>query len=187
MDSVRTITWTARSVWAVLAVATALLSLVTMAAAVTPGIRWAVHQPVPLGWLLLLCAWSAAILLNKRHRPAFKVALTPLIASVTLVAAFSGACTWAGFKLSEAALDDYAHAVAAGTVGEGQEKVGLFTVTSPQRLSDGGVSFAIVGSGSFLSLEQYGMAYLPAGPGDGRELDDLVRHLGGDWYLWVAD
>ncbi|MEU6410779.1 hypothetical protein [Microbispora sp. NPDC046933] len=152
-----------------------------------PGIRWAVHPPILLGWLLLFSAWSATILLNKRHRPFFEVALTPLIALVTVVVAFSGACTWAGFTLSEAALDDYARAVAAGTAGEGQERVGLFTVASPRRLPDGGVSFAIAGSGSFLSLEQYGLAYLPKGSDDGREFDELVRHLGNDWYLWMTD
>ncbi|WP_405086002.1 hypothetical protein [Microbispora sp. NBC_01389] len=70
---------------------------------------------------------------SKRFRPVFTVALTPIIALVTLVAALSGACTWAGFKMSEAALDDYAHAVAAGTAGEGQKRIGLFTVASPER------------------------------------------------------
>ncbi|WP_405084093.1 hypothetical protein [Microbispora sp. NBC_01389] len=109
------------------------------------------------------------------------------MALVTLVTAVSGACTWAGFKLSEAALNDYAHAVAAGTAGVGQRRVGLFTVTSSQRLTGGGVSFAIAGSGSFLSLEEYGMAYLPTGSDDGGEFDELDRHLGGDWYLWMTD
>lgn len=76
--------------------------------------------------------------------------------------------------------------MAAGTAGAGQKRVSVFTVASPQRLTGGGVSFAIAGSGSFLSLERYGMAYLPEGPGDGRGLDDLVRRLGGAWYLWTA-
>ncbi|WP_182876620.1 hypothetical protein [Microbispora sp. H10670] len=183
----RTVPWAARAVWIVVPVATTLLSMVTMTAAATPGVRWLFREPIALGWLLLFCAWLTAILVSRRHRPAPAVALTPLIALVTLVAAFSGACTWAGFKLSEAALNDYAHAVAAGTAGEGQKRVGVFTVASPQRLTGGGVSFAIARSGSFLSLERYGMAYLPEGPGDERELDDLVRHLGGGWYLWTAD
>ncbi|GLW24598.1 hypothetical protein DI270_012505 [Microbispora triticiradicis] len=124
--------------------------------------------------------------MSKRHRPVFTAALTPLIALVTLAAALSGACTWVAFKLSEAALNDYAHALAAGTAAEGRHRVGLFTVTSPQRLTGGGVSFAIAGSGSFLSLERYGMAYLPKGSDDGGDFDELDRHLGGDWYLWMT-
>ncbi|GAA4213718.1 hypothetical protein [Microbispora amethystogenes] len=183
----RAVPWTVRAVWIVVPVATTLLSMVTMTAAATPGVRWMLREPIALGWLLLFCTWLTAVVVTKRHRPVFTVALAPVIALVTLVAAVSGACTWVGFTLSEAALNDYAHAVVAGTAGEGQKRVGLFTVTSPQRLKGDGVSFAIAGSGSLLSLERYGMAYLPKGADDGGELDELDRHLGGDWYLWMTD
>ncbi|WP_327044449.1 hypothetical protein OG320_22110 [Microbispora sp. NBC_01189] len=121
----RRVQWTARAVWIVVPLATVLLSIVTMAAAATPGVRWVFRAPVPLGWLLLFCAWLTAILVGRRHRPVFTAALTPIIALVTLV--------------------------------------------------------------TDLFLERYGMAYLPKGADDGGEFDELDRHLGGDWYLWMTD
>jgi hypothetical protein len=103
----------------------------------------------------------------------------------------SGCFQWSvhmgGFQTVRAALDDYAYAVAARTSGERPKTVGLFTATSPRRLPNGGVSFVLHVSGTFLSLEEYGMAYLPKGVGDGRDFDELDSHLGGSWYLWESD
>ncbi|MDP9861741.1 MULTISPECIES: hypothetical protein [Streptosporangium] len=89
----------------------------------------------------------------------------------------------ARFALSEASLERFARAVAAGEELEvGGRWVGLYTLDWAER-TDGVVRFLVAGTGF---IDRYGFAWSPGGePPD--DYGGAYHHLRGPWYEWRED
>ncbi len=129
---------------------------------------------LPFAWLM----WQAWVSARNGRNPSgrWRWAVGPLLVAVTVLTATQVDLAEVRFGLARPALTDWAeHAVATGAAGP--EWVAGYRVTGTE-LVDGGVKFAIGGSGLFAP---HGYAYFPAGtPSRGSGYSPL----GDGWYAW---
>ncbi|MGW4410678.1 hypothetical protein ACWEJ6_42040 [Nonomuraea sp. NPDC004702] len=107
----------------------------------------------------------------------------PVMGVIVTALVFARVPFEARFALSESELEQFARTVAAdtGTVRREDQWVGLFPLTSIERVS-GGARFLVSDTGF---IDRYGFAWSPGGTPP-EESHTGYTHLEGPWYLWES-
>ncbi|MFD7561079.1 hypothetical protein ACFV9E_42170 [Streptomyces sp. NPDC059835] len=114
-----------------------------------------------------------------RLRGLWRWAAAPLLVGTTVLLIHHGLPLQARFAIARPALTSYAEqALATGSVDPHQTWIGGYPVRDAE-LADGGLKFAIGGSGLFA---RHGYAYLP--PNGPTPHSDEYVHVSGPWYSW---
>lgn len=142
-------------------------------------------------WMLVWIARLGARLWRARGTP-FEVsrarilywAFEPSALAIVVLLSAGGVFAKARFLASERALTEYAEGVRSGAIapqdGGPARSVGLYRVSSTQRLEGGAVRFITAGEGL---LDAAGFAHSPGGPPP-RLGEDSYRPFHEAWFLW---